>query len=220
MPGNPSLLEISEGNILIFSLMIFGVFAAFFAIAVFSYRLQNQKRSTSPYTGMFLRRGEDVPLSSVEKIMKFLYYEIHSFDNRVFPMKKAMVCRETGRIFQYSVSWWGFHHVDWTFLRRRYPGSYVSWGSLSQTQQDDIRMAYDSLEGFQTEKSCPKPLPKNITKEFIFLKPGPLYVDLNSMVLVGWKCVPDTLFEVLIVQKPKLEQRSTIDRIITKKESQ
>ncbi|MEM1283441.1 MAG: hypothetical protein AAGG81_07795 [Chlamydiota bacterium] len=217
MPVERSLLEVSGENVLLFSFLILGVFFSLFVIAIFTYRLQNQKRVTSPYSGRPMRRGEDIPLSSVEMIMKFLYYEIHSFDNRVFPMKRAVVCRETGRIFPYSISWWGFYHVDWTFIQERYPGVYVSWGSLSHEQQQEVIEVHESLEGFQVEHSCSDPLPQNITRKYCFLKPGPLYVDLNTKVLIGWKCVPDTIFEVLIVQKPKPNPKP-IDRIITKKE--
>ena len=35
-------------------------------------------------------------------------------------------------------------------------------------------------------------------------RPGPLYVDIETKVLLGWKVVPGTDLEVLIVQKPKL----------------
>lgn len=217
MPINQSLQNISEEDIVLFSLLIIGVFFAFFAIAIVSYRLQNQKMPLSPYSGMPLRNGADVPLSNVEKIMKFLYYGHHSYDNRVFPMKKALVCRETGRIFPYAISWWGFHHIDWTFLSKRYPGVYTSWGSLTREQKEEIRALHNSLEGFQTEESSPEPSPRKIAHKYSFLKPGPLYVDLDTKVLLGWKCVPETMFEVLIVQKPKQSEKEPVDRILAKK---
>lgn len=218
MPGVDAVQSVKESEIVLFSMLILGVFFAFAAIAIVSYRLQNQKRSISPYSGRPMWRGEDVPLSSVETIMKFLYYEIHTYDNRVFPMRTSMICRETGRIFPGSVSWWGFHKVDWTFLQKRYPGVYVSWGSLREDQKDEIRELHESLEGFQTEESCPEPLPRNVTARYAFLKPGPLYVDLNTKILLGWKCVPETMFEVLIVQKPGKLNKGSIDRILEKKD--
>ncbi len=45
----------------------------------------------SPYTGKVMWEGEFVPLSTVEKVMRFLYYDNHSYDNRVFSMRKAMI---------------------------------------------------------------------------------------------------------------------------------
>lgn len=217
MPVDRSPPNISEGDVVLFSFLVLGVFFALLLAAILSYRLQSQKRALSPYTGRPMWRGEYIPLSSVEKIMKFLYYQNRSYDNRVFPMKQALVCRDTGRIFPYTISWWGFHQLDWTFLNKRYPGIYVSWGSLTSEQQQEIKSAHKSLKGFQTEKSCPDPVPRKITPEYSFLKPGPLYVDLHTKVLIGWKCVPDTLFEVLIVQKPKPLESGPKDRFISKR---
>ena len=172
-------------------------------VAWVTYKFQNQGRSLCPYTKKPMWRGEDVPLSSVEKIMAFLYYKNHSYDNRVFLMKNAMICRDTGKIFQDVVSFWGFSKVDWTFIQKRHPGVYASWGSLSLQQQREIQEAHDSLEGFQLEQSSSQILPKDHEKIYAYLKPGPLYVDINTKILIGWKCVPDTIFEVLIVQHPK-----------------
>jgi len=92
--------------------------------------------------------------------------------------------------------------VDWTFLQKRYPGIWVSWGSLNSDQQRAISDAHESLEGFQTEVSSPSPAPRAIEPEYAYTKPGPLYVDIQTKVLLGWKVVPGTELEVLIVQKP------------------
>jgi len=201
---------------LYFAFFILLAFSALIVLAMVTYKLQSQKRSVCPYTQKPMWRGEDVPLSSVEKIMHFLYYKMHSYDNRVFPMRRAMVCRDTGKIFPYSVSWWGFSKVDWFFLQKKYPGVYVSWGSLSKEQKDEIKSIHHSLEGFETEYSSMHPSPRNIEKKYAYFKPGPLYVDLETKVLLGWKCVPDTLFEVLVVQKPKKQPDPITDRIISK----
>jgi hypothetical protein len=93
--------------------------------------------------------------------------------------------------------------VDWNFLQKRYPGKYVSWGSLTEDQKKEVREQHVSLEGFQTEFSCPEPMPRAIEPKYAFIKPGPLYVDIDHKVLLGWKEVPGTEMEVLIVQKPK-----------------
>ncbi|MEC7839468.1 MAG: hypothetical protein VX777_05475 [Chlamydiota bacterium] len=204
----------TKAQVLFFSFFILFIFSAFAVLAVVTYRLQNQKRSLCPYTNKPMWRGEDVPLSSVEKIMRFLYYKVHSYENRVFPMRRAMVCRDTGKIFPFCVSWWGFQTVDWKFLQKRYPGVYVSWGSLSKEQKDEIKKYHRSLEGFETEFSSMNPSPRDVEKRFAYSKPGPLYVDLDTKVLLGWKCVPDTLFEVLVVQKPEKPPGPVRDRII------
>jgi hypothetical protein len=119
-------------------------------------------------------------------------------------LKKASICRETGRVFPNSVTWYDKIDLDWTFLQKRYPGVYVSWGSLTDEQQEVIRNSHHSLEGFQIEFSSPYPSPKQIEAKYALARPGPLYVDIHTKVLLGWKSVPDTDLEVLIVQKPKL----------------
>lgn len=121
----------------------------------------------------------------------------------MFDFEKAALCRETGRIFPNAVSWLGIIKVDWTFLNKRYPGNYVSWGSLSDSQQEMIRSYHHSLEDFQTEISCKEPAPSKVDPESAASIPGPLYVDLDTKVLLGWKSVPLTDLEVLVVQKPK-----------------
>lgn len=198
--GDEALDE--KTSVLIFAFLVLFSFCFLCVFAYISYRLQNQKPPLCPYTGNKLRLGEYVPLSSAIKIMRFLYYTIHNFENRVFPMKRSMVCRDTGRIFQDCIRWWGTAHVDWDFIQKRYPGTYVSWGSLSSDLQREFKESHPSLEGFQTEFSSANINPKDVEERFVYMKPGPLYCDIQTKVLIGWKCVPETQYEVLIVQKP------------------
>jgi hypothetical protein len=58
------------------------------------------------------------------------------------------------------------------------------------------------MHGYQTQHSSTQPDPKDINEYHAMLKPGPLYVDRVTKILMGWKEVPGTQFEVLIVQKP------------------
>ncbi len=78
----------------------------------------------------------------------------------------------------------------------------MSWGSFSNDQQRAIRDVHESLEGFQTDESSANPVPRLVERRYAYTIPGPLYVDLETKVLLGWKCVPETELEVLIVQKP------------------
>lgn len=156
----------------------------------------------SPYTKTPLRRGEDIPYQTREKVLRYLFF-MHEYDNRMFDVRKAAFCRETGRLFPKAVSYFDTIHVDWTFLQKRYPGSYVSWGSLSNEQKEMIKRSHHTLEGYQTENSSRNPAPSMIEPIYAYAIPGPLYVDLETRVLLGWKVVPDTDLEVLIVQKPK-----------------
>ena len=65
-----------------------------------------------------------------------------------------------------------------------------------------VKERHSAIDGFQTERSSPEPSPTKVESMYVYTKPGPLYVDINSMVLMGWKLVPDTSVEVLIVQQP------------------
>ncbi|PJD98130.1 MAG: hypothetical protein CK425_00105 [Parachlamydia sp.] len=192
---------ISYHDALFFILAILGVFLLLLIAFGFGVWLSKQKDSVSPYTGLPLRFARDLHFETKEKIVRYLYH-LHQYDNRIFEFSQASFCRETGRIFPYSVTWFGTIDLDWTFLKKRYPGSYVSWGSLSPIQQQAISDKHTSLEGFQTEISSPNPSPRAVAKEYAFCKPGPLCVDLETYVLLGWKEVPGTDMEVLIVQKP------------------
>ncbi len=189
------------GSVLLVAVVIFIAFGLLFGLFWYGWWISNHSQGFSPYTGLPLRSCTDLSYFVAERVLLFLD-DLHQYDNRIFKIRKAVFCRETGRIFQDCVGTFDVVRLDWTFLQKRYPGQYVSWGSLNKEQQDAIRDVHDSLEGFQTEKSSPNPSPRAIEPEYIFTKPGPLYVDFATRVLLGWKAVPDTELEVLIVQKP------------------
>lgn len=186
-----------------FTLLFLAVFALI-AVSCFAIWLKFQSDSPSPYSKMPMKKASELPLDSMIKILRYLY-ELRDYDNRIINIKKAAICRETGRVFPDCVTWYGRIKLDWTFLYKRYPGHYVSWGSLTSDQQISFIDAHDTLEGFQTDISSPEYSPRDITPEYALTVPGPLYVDMNTKVLLGWKKVPGTSFEVLIVQKKKRE---------------
>jgi hypothetical protein len=183
------------GFLFIGLLLIFGVF---FAVA---WWIERQRDSNSPYSGKPLRRAEYLSFYAKEQVLRYLY-DYASYDNRMFKLSDAALCRETGRIFPNALTWYGVLYVDWKFLQKRLPGHYVSWGSLSMEQQEIIRRMQGSLKGYQTEFSSPRSSPREIEPEYAFMKPGPLYVNVETHTLVGWKSVPGTDYEVLIVQRP------------------
>ena len=201
MMGNVS---VSDYDVLFLSIVILVAFFLLFAYFIVAYYWRpGERQCLSPYSGKPMRRGSDVPLSSVEVIMRYLYYAEHSYANRVFAMRRSMVCRETGRIFPNCVSPLLGSRVDWTFLVQQHAGNWVSWGSLTQLQQDEVRGHHDAIEGYQTAFSSTFPSPRAVEEEYAMAKPGPLYIDLDTYTLMGWKCVPDSEFEVLVVQKPR-----------------
>lgn len=154
-----------------------------------------------PYTGLPLQPAFAIPLPTKQKIYAYLR-DFGGFDNRPFRFAKAAFDRESGRIFQDCVDWKGKMELDWTFLLKKYQGQWISWGSLSEEMKRKVKERHSTIDGFQTERSSPEPSPTKVESMYVYTKPGPLYVDINSMVLMGWKLVPDTSVEVLIVQQP------------------
>lgn len=185
----------------LFAVAIILVFLLLFAAFWMGWWLTRREASVSPYSDMPLRRATDLSYASVEKVLRYLH-RLHQYENRLFEIKKAALCRETGRIFPNCVTWYDTIRLDWSFLYKRFPGDYVSWGSLNDNQKEAVREVHDSLEGFQTEFSSPNPSPRMVEPIYAFEKPGPLYVDVKTGTLVGWKIVPETELEVLIVQRP------------------
>lgn len=183
-------------------MVLIASFLALGCFTWFSWRMTWKKIDVSPYTGLPLRYARDIGYHRAEQIYRFLH-DLHQYDNRLFDLKKASFCRETGRIFPESVTFFDSIRVDWNFLQKRLRGDYVSWGSLTTEQQMAIRKQHYSLEGFQTDSSSSIALPRMVEPEFAYAKPGPLYVDISTGTLLGWKQVPGTDFEVLIVQKPQ-----------------
>lgn len=199
------LADVTQLDVVLFG---FGLLIALIGlVAVLAYSAWQGKHGVgmSPYTGLPLRRCEDLPYESKKRILQFLY-DFHEYDNQIFELKKSALCRETARIFPSCVNWLGTIRVEWNFLNKRYPGHWISWGSLAPEEQMLIRDAHFSLEGFQTELSSPQPAPRDIEAEYAYAQPGPLYVDPQTRILLGWKQVPGTQFEVLIVQKPMQQQ--------------
>jgi hypothetical protein len=195
------LATVDTYDVAVFAIIVLLVFFGLIIWFIANIIINRRVTSPSPYTNLPLRRGSEIPYMVAEKVLRFMY-DMYQYDNRIFDVRKAALCRETGRLFPHALTWYGTIDVDWTFLQKRYPGNYVSWGSLSPEQQEIIKSMHDPLDGYQTEYSCPKPQPRAVERKYAFYKPGPLYVDLDTKVLLGWKCVPDTDLEVLIVQKP------------------
>lgn len=183
---------------------LFIIFTAMVLLMWISWLLTSKKphRALSVYTKNPVRPVTDLPYQTLAKVEAF-FEKTEGYENQMFHLFKAVYCRDTGRIFPDAISWLGRVKLNWGFLSKKYHGYYVSWGSLQEDQQREIKEAHLTLEGFQTKKSCPNPNPKDILPEYIYSKPGPLYVDLSTKVLVGWKSVPNSDLEVLIVQKPK-----------------
>ena len=196
-----TLLQVSPGEITLFWFVFLGVLGVLAWFSWFNWKMTWGKIDNSPYTGLPLRYARDIGYYQSEKVLAFLFH-MKQYDNRMFDLRKASFCRETGRIFENSVTFLDNIRVDWNFLQKKAKGHYVSWGSLTEPQQQAIRKQHGSLKGFQTEFSSPTPSPRQVEPEFAYSQPGPLYVDVASGNLLGWKEVTGTPFEVLILQRP------------------
>lgn len=195
------MLNLTEEDLLFLGVAVVGIFLLLLYYFFMGLKHNSTDICLSPYTGYPLRKASDIHWETKEKVLRFLYQK-KDFANRIFDFERAALCRETGRIFPDCINWWGKINLDWTFINKRFPGNYVSWGSLNRDQQDFIRDKHLSLEGYQTHYSSQNPSPKRVEREYALMKPGPLYVDLETGILIGWKCVPDTDLEVLTVQRP------------------
>lgn len=164
----------------------------------------------SPYSGMPLRHGRELTFEKKDRIHHFLT-SIGDYENRPFDFEKAAFCRETGRVFQNCVTWTGKIVLDWNFITKRHKGNFVAWGSLSPEKQKEIKQQHGALEGFQLEMTSKNPSPRLVEESIAMAKPGPLYVDPETCVFVGWKIVPGTELEVLIVQKPLVVKLLNVD---------
>ncbi|MBA3602653.1 MAG: hypothetical protein H0W50_03215 [Parachlamydiaceae bacterium] len=195
------MIETSSTKVVFFSFAILGAFFLLFGIFWFSWRYGRRPTALSPYSGMPLRRGSDLSYFYSESVLRYLY-QMRDPNNPMFDLRKAAMCRETGRIFPNGINWFDVINVDWDFLKKRRPGNYVSWGSLSVDQKEHLTKIHHDLSGYQTEFSSENPLPRAVEPKYAMKKPGPLYVDINNYVLLGWKIVPETELEVLIVKHP------------------
>jgi len=184
--------------VLFFSVfLIFGVFGFLLWVG---WWVSTKRGSPCPYTKQPMKLGMDIVPSITRQVEAFMLSHEQP-ENMPFDFQFAAICELTGRIFPDCVKR-ELVRIDWSFLRKRYPGNFVSWGSLDEIEQSTIKLCHESMTGFQTERSCASPMPEGIDSYHALLKPGPLYVDRQTKILLGWKEVPGTTFEVLIVQKP------------------
>jgi hypothetical protein len=206
------LAVVSTGDIVLFSLIVFLVLMGLLAYFLIAFWRGKRKADVSPYTGMPLRYAIEIPYATRDKVNKYLS-ELRDYDNPIIDWEKAAFCRDTGRIFPHCVTWTGNIKLDWSFLTGRFKGHFVSWGSLSESSRKEIVKAQGSLWGFQTDLSSKNPAPRMIEEEYALIKPGPLYVDPDTKVVVGWREVPDTSLEVLIVKKPLTYQLLSVEKM-------
>lgn len=154
--------------------------------------------------------GVDLPFSIKRQIEEFVK-SLPQPENKPFDMTKAAICRETGRIIRDCVVRGEIVRLGSRFLRDRYPGNWVSWGSLSEEKRGLIKLHHREIFGYQMEHSTKNRDPEQMEQYYAVMKPGPLYVDVTTNILLGWQIVPGTNFEVLVIKNPDFE---SIDEIL------
>ena len=175
--------------LLFLSLMVTGVVVLLLLLLWGNRVFSGEQRGKSPY-GNFssLRKVEDLQFEQFS--LAELYLQKLGPKQRKWNLEKALVCEQTGRIFPSIAKKWIRFSVSKTFLSNLYPGKWVIWENLGERQKEHVMKTHQSLKGY------------NLSYQNPFAKPGPLYVDLNSGSLLGWKCVQETDLEVIVFQAP------------------
>jgi hypothetical protein len=190
--------------IFILVVALVGVLFVLFSLLWVGWKEEAIRGDRSPYAKCPMRLGVDIAKTVARMVNAFLK-DFPGEDNPPIDFEKAAYCPETGRIFPGCVSSTEKVSLSWDFIVRRMNGTFISWGAISEEEQGVIKLLHDSLEGFQVAKSSKKLRPQDVEETYAFLSPGPLYIDRRTKVLMGWKKVPGTSFEVLIVQRPKYQ---------------
>ena len=123
---------VTEFEAYLLGIAVLSTFFLLFALFWVGWWLTRKEASLSPYPGLPLRRATSISFFSLEKVYRFLH-ERRQYENRIIDMKRAALCRETGRIFPDCITWYDAIRVDWSFIQKRFPGNYVSWGSLTDS---------------------------------------------------------------------------------------
>jgi hypothetical protein len=180
------------------------ILAIFLSLTWVGWKREGRRGDTCPYTHEPMRLGVDVAASLNFYVNAFLQ-EQERPNNPDIDFGKAAYCPKTGRIFPNCVQAGEQISLSWNFIQKRYKGAFVSWGSMSPEEQGVVKLLHESVDEFQTEKSSPKLRPEDVEEEYALTSPGPLYIDKATRVLMGWKKVPGTYFEVLVVQSPTFQ---------------
>lgn len=178
--------------------------AVLFVFFLLGLRREVKRGDTCPYCSSVLQFGSDVA-NSIQAHVNGYMETFSEEDNPQIDFSKAAICPTTGRIFTNCVLRGKVVSLDWSFLEKRSPGTYVSWGALPEDEKGIMGLVHLTLDGYQTKQSSTNIRPEKCEKEISLLSPGPLYVDRKTKILLGWVKVPGTDFEVLLVRRPQFQ---------------
>ena len=183
---------------------LLGVLTILFFLLWVGWKKEGVRGNTCPYCKRPMRLGIDVAKSITGMVNAFLEEQPQP-ENPKIDFARAAFCPVSGRIFPECVSNTEQITLSWSFLKKRCEGAFVSWGSLSEEEKGILKLLHGSLEGFQIEQSSSRLRPEEVEEDLLALSPGPLYIDRKAKVVMGWKKVPGTYFEVLVVQQPHFQ---------------
>ncbi len=192
---------VSTNGAYIVLLFLFSILFSLGLMTWLGWKKEGIRGSLCPYTQSRLRLGTDIA-RSIQVLVNSFIEDLDPKDNPPIDFSKAAISEMTGRIYPDCVGANERISLDWSFLQKRFPGTFISWGSLPENEKAVFKLLHGNLDGFQTEVSSPRIRPEDVEREYALQTPGPLYVDRVNRILLGWKKVPGTYFEVLIVQRP------------------
>lgn len=203
MPTAP-IEDVGFQTILVVFASLVAVLVILFFLLWVGWKKEGIRGNSCPYCGRPMRLGIDVA-SSLSAMVQAYLEEQPQPENPKIDFVRAAYCPVTGRIFPECVTSTEQVTVSWNFIKKRCEGTFVSWGALSEEEKGILKILHGSLEGFQTEQSSSHVRPEDVEEEYSALSPGPLYIDRKSKTVMGWKKVPGTYFEVLVVQQPRFQ---------------
>lgn len=177
------------------------------ALLLFSFwyvgwRLLWQGRKTkSPFSHYeYLMPAEQLHFTAMQYVHQFL--QNHPYSQMKVDLTSTLVCRKTGRIFSCDTKCRRTMKSAECYLMQHYSGVLVPWSTLNQEQKQNFVARHSCLKHFQLHPSGANTAFSYSDWTSADMKPGPLFVDLEAGVAVGWQCIPHTNLEIIIVQPP------------------
>lgn len=201
------MTEETQLSSLTFDFFLWFILGLFFFIGIyflFIIILQNNllsNKGKSPFSGLPLRKGGELSFFAEKKLHEF-YMSLPRHFNQTPKLDKSTICTSTGRIFPNSISKFGATSNPKDIFLNYPKGDYILWQELSDPLKKTIIENHDSIKGFQINQLPKYTKEQPLNHKFAHIKPGPLFVDLKTKALLGWKEIPETNLETLVYQPP------------------
>src|ERR1700730_16446199 len=127
---NPTIETLGQEAIWMLVFSLFFVLLVLCGLLWLGWWVTQTRGSLSPYSKKPMMLGVDLAVSIARQVEEFLK-SLPQPENAPFDCTKAAICRETGRIFPNAVMRGELIRIGWDFLNKRFPGHWISWGSLT-----------------------------------------------------------------------------------------